>query len=172
MTVQIITPLLQKLGFPVLLDVVQRALGQVPHPAATKASETMQDVVKNIQNGGISPAQIEAAQKYALAELAQEGETLKQINETMRIEAASNDAYVRRMRPTFGYILAISWGAQMLALAYIILWRTDQASLVIESMQSLGFTWGVGLSVLGVYVYKRSEEKNTSPKQSDSAGKR
>jgi hypothetical protein len=71
MTVQIITPLLQKLGFPVLLDVVQRALGQVPHPAATKASETMQDVVKNIQNGGISPAQIEAAQKYALAELAQ-----------------------------------------------------------------------------------------------------
>lgn len=63
------------------------------------------------------------------------------------------------MRPTFGYLIAVTWAAQMLALAYVIVFETGKASLVIEAMESLGTIWAVGLSVLGIYVYKRSEEK-------------
>jgi hypothetical protein len=33
---------------------------------------------------------------------------------------------------------------------------------VIGAMNSLSMIWTVGLSVLGVYVYKRSEEKKAS----------
>ena len=47
----------------------------------------------------------------------------------------------------------------MLALSYIMVFRTDQAHLVIEAMESLSMIWAVGLSVLGIYVYKRSEDK-------------
>ena len=32
-------------------------------------------------------------------------------------KAAFEDAYVRRMRPTFGYIMALTWLAQMGAIA-------------------------------------------------------
>jgi hypothetical protein len=47
----------------------------------------------------------------------------------------------------------------MFAIAYVIVFETNQAALVIEAVQSLGTIWAVGLSVLGIYVYKRSEEK-------------
>ncbi len=67
--------------------------------------------------------------------------------------------FTRLMRPIFGYIVAVSWGVQMLAVAFVILFKTDKAASVINAMESLSTTWAVGLSVLGIYVYKRSEEK-------------
>ncbi len=69
------------------------------------------------------------------------------------------ETFTKLMRPTFGYIVAVSWGVQMLAVAFVILFKTGQAAEVINAMGSLSTTWAVGLSVLGVYVYKRSEEK-------------
>ena len=47
----------------------------------------------------------------------------------------------------------------MLAVAYVILFKTAEAAAVITAMQSLSTTWAVGLSVLGVYVYRRRTEK-------------
>ncbi len=66
---------------------------------------------------------------------------------------------MRRMRPTFGYIMAITWRVQMLALAYTIITEPDKAGVIVSSMESLSMIWSVGLSVLGIYVYKRSEDK-------------
>ena len=63
--------------------------------------------------------------------------------------------YARLMRPTFGYVVAFSWGVQMLAVAFVILFRTDQAAGIINAMESLSTTWAVGLSVLGIYVYRK-----------------
>jgi steroid 5-alpha reductase family enzyme len=77
-------------------------------------------------------------------------------------ERASEDAYVRRMRPTFGYIMAFTWLAQMGAIAWVIVADPVQANLIITAMTSLGTIWSVGLSVLGIYVYKRSEDKRMS----------
>jgi len=33
---------------------------------------------------------------------------------------------------------------------------------IITAMASLGTIWSIGLSVLGIYVYKRSEDKRVS----------
>jgi len=63
------------------------------------------------------------------------------------------------MRPSFGYILALTWLAQMLAVAYVIAFDPARAGTVIGAMASLSTIWTVGLSVLGIYVYKRSQEK-------------
>lgn len=67
--------------------------------------------------------------------------------------------YVRNMRPTFGYLVALTWAAQMFALAYIIIFKPQYAGDLINAMSSMSAIWAVGLSVLGVYVYKRSEDK-------------
>jgi hypothetical protein len=77
----------------------------------------------------------------------------------MRAEIKSEDAYIRRMRPTFGYVMALRWAAQMLGVAYIMIFKTNDAIIVINAIESLGTIWAVALSVLGVYVYKRSEDK-------------
>lgn len=69
------------------------------------------------------------------------------------------EMFTRLMRPVFGYVVALSWAAQMLAVAFVIVFKTDQASSVVNSLESLSTTWAVGLSVLGIYVYKRSAEK-------------
>ena len=54
------------------------------------------------------------------------------------------------MRPTFGYVMAVTWGAQMMALAFIILTDPGQAGAVVNAMSSLGTIWSVGLGVLGI----------------------
>jgi hypothetical protein len=81
-----------------------------------------------------------------------------------------DDAYVRRMRPTFGYIMAVTWLAQMGSIAWIIVADPVQANLIITAMASLGTIWSVGLSVLGIYVYKRSEEKRTAAGDTSTSG--
>ena len=65
------------------------------------------------------------------------------------------ELFSKLMRPVFGYVVAFSWGGQMLAVAFVILFKTDQAAGVINAMESLSTTWAVGLSVLGIYVYRK-----------------
>lgn len=68
------------------------------------------------------------------------------------------EIFSKLMRPFFGYVVALSWGLQMLSVACVILFKTDQAAGIINSMESLSTTWAVGLSVLGIYVYRRKEK--------------
>jgi hypothetical protein len=77
-------------------------------------------------------------------------------------EKPVEDAYITRMRPTFGYVMALTWLVQMSAIAWVIVADPVQANLIITAMTSLGTIWSVGLSVLGIYVYKRSEDKRVS----------
>ena len=55
--------------------------------------------------------------------------------------------------------MAITWAAQTLGLAYVMIFQTEKAPAVLDGMEDLSTIWAVGLSVLGIYVYKRSEEK-------------
>lgn len=66
-------------------------------------------------------------------------------------------------RSTFGYIMAVTWAAQMIGIAYIIIFDTQRAGYILNAMGSLSAIWAVGLSVLGIYVYKRSEDKKLFP---------
>jgi hypothetical protein len=155
--------IISKIGVPFLVSVIGGALGSVNNPVAQSASKALQNFEGAMAEGAITAEQVAEANRHAekMAEIkSKEYETaLTEINETMRVEAASSDPYVRRMRPTFGYMMAVTWAAQMMALAYIVVFETEKASGVLDSMEALSTIWAMGLSVLGIYVYKRSEEK-------------
>ena len=67
---------------------------------------------------------------------------------------------MRRMRPTFGYIIALTWLGQMGAVAYLIAIKPAFAVEVIAALDNLSTSWSVALGVLGIYVYKRSHDKS------------
>ncbi len=162
-----LTTILSKIGLPILIEFVTQALGGINHPVAKSASTALKEVKGALVSGVISPEQMIEANRHAevMAEMnMKEFEiSLAQINESLRAEIASEDKYVRRMRPTFGYLMAGTWAAQMFGLAYIIVFETEKAAYILEATAALSTIWAVGLSVLGVYVYKRSEDKKLFP---------
>jgi len=157
--------LLSKIGLPVLVAVVGSVLGEIDNPTTKAASKALEKVDEALKNGGISPEQLAEAnrhtEKMATMEMENYQETLSEINQSLRAEVASDDKYVRRMRPTFGYLMAFTWAAQMFGIAYVIMFDTDKAGVVMAAMGNLSAIWAVGLSVLGIYVYKRSDDKKT-----------
>lgn len=155
--------LLARLGLPLLLSIVGTVLGRVDHPLAKEAAKALGETENALNEGAITPEQMVEANRHLekMEQLKREEFSLilSEINQSLRTEVSSNDAYVRRMRPTFGYIMAVTWAAMMLSLSYVILFETEQAHIVISAIQALSPIWAVGLSVLGIYVYKRSEDK-------------
>lgn len=157
--------LIAKLGIPILASVIGEALGRIDSPTAQSASKALDNFQGALAGGAITAEQMAEANRHAekMVELkSKENEAaLAEINQSLRLEASSDDPYVRRMRPTFGYLMAFTWAAQMLGLAYVLTFETEKAPAVLNSMEALSTIWAVGLSVLGIYVYKRSEEKKT-----------
>ncbi len=154
---------LSQVGLPVLIAIVGGALSVLDHPAAKTAVQALGKVENALKSGQITPEQLAEANRHSekMAEMEIENyqESLSEINKSLRAEIASEDKYVRRMRPTFGYLMAFTWGAQMFGIAYVIIFDTDKAGVVMAAMGNLSAIWAVGLSVLGIYVYKRSEDK-------------
>lgn len=69
---------------------------------------------------------------------------------------------IREIKTTFTAVMALTWGAQMMAVAYVVVFQTDKAGFLIQALGNLSAIWAMGVSVLGIYVYKRSEEKKSS----------
>lgn len=155
--------LLASVGLPLLMRAVGAALGAIDNPIAKTAASALGEVGAAIDSGAIPPQAVSEADRHLerMAELDANERTaaLHEVNESLRREVASDDAYVRRMRPTFGYVIAATWGLLMGAVAYTVVVDPARAGAVVEAVGSLSAIWTVGLSVLGVYVYKRSEEK-------------
>ena len=161
-----IPPALAQLGLPLLLKAVGAGLEKIDGPVAAQAAQAVRAVDAAVGDGSIPAASVAEANRHVerMAEL-ESGDrrvALTEVNRSLRAEVASEDAYVRRMRPTFGYIMALTWLAQMLAIAWVIVTDPGQANMVITAMTSLGTIWTVGLSVLGIYVYKRSDDKRVA----------
>lgn len=165
-----IATILTQVGLPLLVDIIGGALSRIDNPSAQGASKALGEVQQALARGAITPEQQKEANRHVerMAEMSvqENKDILADTQNTMRAETASDDAYVRRMRPTFGYLMALTWTAQMLAIAYIIVFDTRQVSVVLEGMESLSTMWAVALSVLGLYVYKRSVEKKLAAPQS------
>lgn len=157
--------LIAKIGMPALVQILSGVLSQIDTPVTKGAAGALDKVDAAIKTGEVSPqAMIEAnrhAETMARMDIESGNADLSQINQSLRAEIASNDAYVRRMRPTFGYLMALTWAAQMFAIAYVIVFETEKSAFVLNAMGNLSAIWGIGLSVLGIYVYKRSEEKRS-----------
>lgn len=158
-----IPALLAQIGLPLLVKIVSKSLGEIDTPVTKGASKALEEVGSAIQNGSVSTDVVAEANRHTEAiaeiELKQYETSLSEINQSLRAEVVSDDPYVRRMRPTFGYLMAVTWAAQMLGIAYVMIFETARAGEVLNSMSSLSAIWAVGLSVLGIYVYKRSEDK-------------
>jgi Holin of 3TMs, for gene-transfer release len=103
----------------------------------------------------------EIQQQTQLQQMMVESETrrLTQVNETIRAELASGDKFKSYWRPLFGYIMGITWGAIMLATTYQILFKPGNAAATIAAVGQLSGLWGIGLAVLGINVWKRSDDK-------------
>jgi hypothetical protein len=158
--------LLAQIGLPLLLRAAGAGLEKIENPVAAGAARALKAVDAAVSDGTIPAESVAEANRHVekMAELdsAEARTTLEQVNRSLRAEVASEDAYVRRMRPTFGYIMALTWCAQMGAIAWVIVADPVQANQIISAMASLGTVWTVGLSVLGIYVYKRSEDKRAA----------
>lgn len=120
---------------------------------------------------GIKLREIELAHKERLEALAlqrasmemeQETSRLRTVNATFQAEVKSEDKYVRRWRPTFGYAVTLTWVITWCAVVYVIVWDTSQAAAVISALTATAMMWSVALAVLGVNVYKRSQDKEVS----------
>lgn len=156
--------LLAGIGLPVLAKLVGFALGKLSHPLAKAASDALGRVTDAIGKGEVPPEAINEANRHletmAQIEADRDAVTLTEVNRTIRREVASDDPYVRRMRPTFGYIIALTWLGQMGAVAYLIAIKPAFAVEVIAALDNLSTSWSVALGVLGIYVYKRSHDKS------------
>lgn len=153
--------ILSKLGLSFLMTTLSKALSTIDNDVAKQASEILNDVETQIAKGEITVDEMKEANRHLEEMTTIDGVALAEINQSLRAEILSQDKYVRRMRPTFGYLMAMTWAAQMFGVAYIMVFETDKASVVIEAVESLSAMWAVGLSVLGIYVYKRSEDKKS-----------
>jgi len=131
-------------------DVAKSVTGKDDDGDALKALESNPELLLEYQR--------QTAQR-AISLYQEETKRLQSVNETIRAEAASSDPYVRRMRPTMGYALILSWTMTMGAIVYTIVTDPGSASAVIVALADLSVMWSVALSVLGLYVYKRSEDK-------------
>lgn len=105
-----------------------------------------------------------------LAELEAENKQLATINATMQVEYTSGDMFVRRWRPFFGYMTAITWAIQMSALSWVIVDQPEKAGAVITAASGLTGMWGIALAVLGVYINKRSHDKQVAAGQTPPNG--
>lgn len=165
-----IPAILAQIGIPVLNGLLAEVFRDIDTPVTNGAARALEEVDKAIKRGQITDAEMIEANRHVerMAQMRMEKEAgnLSEINQSLRAEVSSDDKYVRRMRPTFGYFMALTWAAQMLGIAYVIVFDTQRSGEVLSAMSSLSAIWAVGLSVLGIYVYKRSEDKKTNPDKS------
>lgn len=155
--------ILASVGIPLLTKVLSGTLSASGNELAKAAGDALGRFGKAVDEGVLAPGERarmeEALSAVAAAECRRDAKVLGQVNRTIRAELSNSDTYVRRMRPTFGYVMAASWAAQMGALAWVSVTDPGKAASLITAMSNLGTIWGVGLSVLGLYVYGRTKEK-------------
>jgi hypothetical protein len=117
--------------------------------------------------------QIENEHAEVLAQINALQVQTQQTNQTMRVEYGSADPYVRRWRPTWGYVSAAAWGLEALAImvavimAAVLALRSNTAGeqALLGSVTSLVYAlagmWTVALAVLGINMVQRSKDKRT-----------
>ena len=140
---------------------------------AAKAAEVVSQTARALTGASTDDAALEALKadpakmleykaamnEHAATMYAEETRRLGMVNDTMRVEYANADPYVRRMRPTFGYIIAASFGLLILTVCTTIFISIDKAAVVIKALAELEWIIVAALAVIGVYVKKRSDDK-------------
>ncbi|KAB7624339.1 3TM-type holin [Alkalilimnicola sp. S0819] len=137
--------------------------------------EAVQRAVERDPEAALKLKQLEQEHARELRRMVLEAEAvhLAQINETIRTEAAADDAYVRRWRPTYGYATALTWVLQSLAIVAAIVGAAfvypEHAGEILNGlsvlMGAMVTMWSIALAVLGVSVRQRSRDKQVQAGQ-------
>jgi len=107
---------------------------------------------------------------YLITKEQEESKRLESVNATIRAEVASKDGYNSRWRSTYGYCVSFTWTLFFIGFVvisgYAVIKTPTQATLIIGALAGLISStmplWGIALAILGVAVYKRSQDKQTS----------
>lgn len=133
--------------------------------------EAIEQELKNNPDALLSLKKLELENEVELKKLAFQHAQLEseerklsvvQQNATMQAELASNDPWVRRWRPTFGYAVCLAWSLLFFGLAYSMVFHPEQAADLVNSIVALTPLFGIALSVLGISIHKRSVDKQVS----------
>ncbi|NVF15981.1 3TM-type holin [Vreelandella maris] len=149
------------------------AIGMIAKALGTDANpESITQMLESDPEANAKLQKLENEHQQTLTRMVLEAESvrLSEVNKTMRAEAASNDAYVRRWRPTFGYLTALAWVVQCMAIAWSIVATPGQAGDVAQAVTALTPMWGIALAMLGVNVSCRSRDKQVAAGQAPKAG--
>ncbi len=150
---------------------VGKLLGVSPKNGAGGVSDALDALGPDASK--IKLQEIENAHAEVLTQINALQVQAQQTNQTMRVEYGSADAYVRRWRPTWGYVSAAAWAIEALAImgaviaAAVLALRSDStgAQALLGAVTSLVYAlaglWTLALAVLGVNVVQRSRDKRT-----------
>jgi hypothetical protein len=160
--------ILSKVGLPFLVKYISSSLSSIDNPTAIIASQALDKVDYAIKKNEISVEEIIEANRHleTMEEIGNKSDLkmLEVINRTIIKEAQSDDKFIRRWRPTFGYAVAVTWVMVMSSISYTIIKNPISAVAVVNSMVNTTPLWGVALAVLGISVIKRSQDKLPSKK--------
>lgn len=155
------------------IDIARQVTGREEPPDALEAIRRDPQLQLQLQ---------QAMTPVLIAELEADARELEAINATMRIEYASNDEYVRRWRPYWGYVTARAWMLQIGMLAVVVIGAViatvNGETAAVDALLAgaatlvgaLTVQWGIALTVLGVSVSKRSQDKCAAHGQTPPAG--
>jgi hypothetical protein len=98
---------------------------------------------------------LQGEQNRLAAETARHAET----NATMRKELESEDAYVRRARPTFLYVIAFSVAVEVVIALVVSIVAPEQIAALGTLYSALAVPQGIAAGCCGIYMKKRSDDK-------------
>lgn len=161
----------------ILMGLAQLAPAILPlfskNETAQAAAEAVSTVAQQVTGAGSDEAALEALKadpqlliQYqraitdrSVSMYQEETKRLEIVNQSARIEASSNDWYVRRMRPTAGYVVTLSVFELTTAVAWTIFTSPADAPNVVAAAINMTPILVPALAVVGVYVFRRSTEK-------------
>ena len=142
---------------------VATALGVENSPEAVE-----KEISKNPSKAQEALKQLQERNKhqYEMMLLEMQKTAISEQARTARAEIKSESKYVMWWRPTFGYMLALSFFVWTSAFSYMLIKLIDNpagmsetVSSVAQLMGSLSIIWGTALAVLGINVSSRSKDK-------------
>jgi len=97
---------LSKIGLPVLMKILGEALAVLDNPQAKTAVKAIGKVEEVMKAGEITSKKMAEAYRHAekmeQVEMEDYRAALSEVNQSLRAEVASEDKYMRRMRPILG----------------------------------------------------------------------
>lgn len=101
----------------------------------------------------------ELAYEHAALESAERKLALTEQHKLMKAELDSDDPFVRRWRPTFGYAVCIAWTSLFFGIALLMLIHPEHTEAAFTGAAKLTGLFSVALTILGLNIHKRSQDK-------------